>query len=58
MGSEGISEYEGNDSIDLALGGSSYRVSEYIPPVVMHASSISFYIKGKQPSGRSCWLLY
>lgn len=31
VGSEGISEYEGNDSIDLALGGSSYRVSEYIP---------------------------
>lgn len=24
----------------LPLGGSSYRVSEYIPPVVMHASSI------------------
>lgn len=29
----------------LPLGGSSYRVSEYIPLVVMHASSISFYIK-------------
>lgn len=35
----------------LPLGGSSYRVSEYIPLVVMHASSIheSFYIKATQP---------
>lgn len=40
VGSERISEHEGNGSIDLALGGISYRVSEYIPLVVMHASSI------------------
>lgn len=33
----------------LPLGGSSYRVSEYIPLVVMHASRISFYIKATQP---------